>query len=138
MIIINSKLQIMRKLFLTLIVLGFVFQNQLLASETNKEIVGTWNYEAPDAPEGFTTGSMVITEKDGVLSAVLKLADGEEIEFSTVEYSEGILLMTLLVDYNTVSISCEVKGTTMTGTVSTPEGDLPITATKEKRKKKKK
>jgi hypothetical protein len=128
----------MRKLFLTLIVLGFVFQNQLLASETNKEIVGTWNYEAPDAPEGFTTGSMVITEKDGVLSAVLKLADGEEIEFSTVEYSEGILLMTLLVDYNTVSISCEVKGTTMTGTVSTPEGDLPITATKEKRKKKKK
>lgn len=128
----------MKVFFLTLIVLGFVFQNQLVANETNKEIVGTWNYEAPDAPEGFTTGSMVITEKDGVLSAVLKLADGEEMEFGTVEYSEGKLLMTLLVDYNTVSISCEVKGTSMTGTVSTPDGDLPITATKEKSKKKKK
>jgi hypothetical protein len=129
----------MKVFFVTLIVLGFVFQNQVVkAQSTNKDVVGTWNYEAPDAPEGFTEGTMVISEKAGALSGVLKLVDGEEMEFGSVEYSEGTLLVTLLVDYNTVSVNCTVKGTSMTGTVDTPDGSLTLTGKKVKTKKSKK
>ncbi|MFN8254538.1 MAG: hypothetical protein U0W24_02535 [Bacteroidales bacterium] len=129
----------MRVLLLTFMVLTFTLQNQVAKAEGgNKEIVGTWNYEAPNAPEGFTTGTFVITEKNKQLGGLIRLQDGEEIEFGTVEYADGKLTVTFLVDYNTVTISAEVKDKKMTGSVSTPDGDIEVTAVKVKGKKSKK
>lgn len=124
----------MKKLaFVTLlfaVVLGSV---NAFAAQGNKEIVGNWKYEVPSAPYGYEKGTLVFAEKEGKLVGEVKFADGYKIEMKNVAVEEGnVLKCGLYVDYEYVSVKVKVEGTKMTGTVSSPEGEMKITAEKQK------
>ena len=117
---------------LTLLVAMFAGVVNAAVSQGNKEIVGEWKYEAPSAPYGYEKGSLIISEKEGVLAGVVKFEDGYKIELKKITYAEGVFKCGLYVDYEYVSIKAKIDGKNMKGAVATPEGDMPITATKIK------
>ncbi len=101
-------------------------------SQSNKEIIGEWKYEAPAAPYGYEKGVLAISEKDGKLVGQVKFEDGYKIELKNVTYAKGVFKCGLYVDYEYVSVKAKIDGKKMKGTVDTPEGEMPITATKVK------
>ncbi len=117
---------------LTLLVAMFAGVVNAAVSQSNKGIVGEWKYEAPAAPYGYEKGSLIITEKDGKLAGQVKFEDGYKIELKNITFAEGVFKCGLYVDYEYVSIKAKVDGKKMKGAVDTPEGELPISATKTK------
>ncbi len=112
-------------LFLAMVV-GSVF-----AAEKVKDIVGTWNYEAPYAPYEYSTGKLIFTENGDKVEGKIKIGeyeipmrnvkvDGVKIEFSA--YVEGEL----------ITIKAELKQNTFTGTVDYSEGSMEVTGEKVK------
>jgi len=115
--------------FLFTIVLGSVNAG---VSQGNSDVVGNWKYEVAGAPTGYEKGTLVFTEKEGKLAGEVKFADGYKIVMKDVTYEAGVVKCGLYVDYEYVSVKAKIEGTKMTGTVNTPEGEMKITAEKQK------
>lgn len=115
--------------FLFTIVLGSVNAG---ISQGNNDLVGNWKYEVAGAPTGYEKGTLVFTEKEGKLVGEVKFADGYKIEMKDVSYDAGVVKCGLYVDYEYVSVKAKIEGTKMTGAVNTPEGEMKISAEKQK------
>jgi hypothetical protein len=115
--------------FLFAVVIGSA---NAVVSPASKDVVGNWKYEVPSAPYGYDKGTLVITEKEGKLAGEVKFADGYKITMKDVTYEEGVLKCGLYVDYEYVSVKAKIEGNKMTGTVNSPDGEMKITAEKEK------
>jgi len=123
----------MKKLMtLAFLVAIFVGTVNAAVAQNNKKVIGEWKYEAPAAPYGYEKGSLIISEKDGKLAGVVKFEDGYKIELKKVTFAEGVFKCGLYVDYEYVSVKAKIDGKKMKGAVNTPEGEMPITATKVK------
>jgi len=115
--------------FLFTIVLGSVNAG---VSQGNSDVVGNWKYEVAGAPTGYEKGTLVFTEKEGKLAGEVKFADGYKIVMKDVTYEAGVVKCGLYVDYEYVSVKAKIEGTKMTGTVNTPEGEMKLSAEKQK------
>jgi hypothetical protein len=123
----------MKKL-LTLAFLVAIFAGTVNAAVAgnNSKVIGEWKYEAPAAPYGYEKGTLIISEKEGKLAGQVKFEDGYKIELKNVTFAEGVFKCGLYVDYEYVSVKAKIDGKKMKGSVNTPEGEMPITATKIK------
>ncbi len=123
----------MKKLILILFVFALT-ANLVNATESpaNKDIIGEWKYEVPNAPYGYNAGNLVFEEKEGKLSGYAKLEGNNKIDLQDISYEEGVLKFGLYVDYSYVSLKIEVEGEEMKGIVNSPDGEIPITAKKVK------
>lgn len=110
--------------------LALVVGNAFAAGKV-KDVVGTWNYEAPYAPYEYSTGKLIFSESGDKLEGKIKIgayeiemrdvkADGEEISFGA--YVEG--------EY--VKIKATLKKGKLSGTANYSEGTIDVTAEKEK------
>lgn len=123
----------MKKLMiLALVVVAVIGSVNVSLAAGNKDVVGNWKYEVPSAPYGYEKGTLAFTEKDGKLVGEVKFADGYKIEMKNLMYENGELKGGLYVDYEYVSIKAKIEGTKMTGTANTPEGEMKLTAEKQK------
>ena len=123
----------MKKLITLTFVLALVaIQFKNVTAATSKDIVGSWKYEAINAPEGYNKGTLIFTEKEGKLVGEVKFADGYKIEMKEVKIEEsGTVKCGLYVDNNYINVTLKIDGSKMTGTVTTPDGDLKLNAQKE-------
>ena len=101
-------------------------------SQGNKEVIGEWNYEVPTAPYGYEKGVLIITEKEGQLAGQVKFADGYKIDLKNLNYTGNEFKCGLYIDYDYISITANIEGKKMSGTVKTPEGDMKLSAEKAK------
>nr|WP_319509848.1 hypothetical protein [uncultured Draconibacterium sp.] len=101
-------------------------------SRNNKEVIGEWKYEVPNAPYGYNAGNLVFEEKEGNLTGHVKLEDGYKIDLKDITYEDGVLKFGLYVDYDYVTLKITIEGEEMKGIVNSPEGEIPITAKKVK------
>lgn len=115
----------------------FLFVTTLLAgslSAENKQsenaLLGEWKFECPNAPYGYTTGSIFLTKKEGKLAGQVKFSDGYKIDLKNVNFSEGTFKSGIYVDYEYVGLKATIDGTKMKGTADSSEGKLPFTASK--------
>jgi len=116
--------------FLFVIVIGSV---NVASAQGKKELVGSWKHEVPSAPYGYEKGTLVFAEKEGKLVGEVKFADGYKIDMKDVAIENGgVVKCGLFVDYEYVSVKAKIEGTKMTGTVNTPEGEMKLTAEKQK------
>jgi len=120
-------------------IIAFVFVLAFTASVVNavetpnkKDVIGEWKYEVPTAPYGYSSGTFVISEKEGKLAGHVKFSDGYKIDLKDVTYEEDTLKFGLYIDYSYVSLKSKIEGQNMNGTVNTPEGDMKVTAKKVK------
>ena len=116
--------------FLFVIVVGSV---NVASAQGKKDLIGNWKYEVPSAPYGYEKGTLVFAEKEGKLVGEVKFADGYKIDMKDVAIEEGgVVKCGLYVDYEYVSVKAKIEGTKMTGMVNTPDGELKLTAEKQK------
>lgn len=116
--------------FLFVIVIGSV---NVASAQGKKELVGSWKYEVPSAPYGYEKGTLVFAEKEGKLVGEVKFADGYKIDMKDVAIEEGgVVKCGLYVDYEYISVKAKIEGTKMTGTANTPDGEMKLTAEKQK------
>ena len=123
----------MRKLLVIVFLIGIV-GGTVNAAVTmgNKDVVGEWKFESPNAPYGYDKGSFLISEKEGKLVGEVKFADGYKMELKEVSFVEGNFKCKLYIDYEAIGLNAKIEGKKMTGIADSPEGALPFTAEKVK------
>ena len=121
----------LKTLILTIFLISGTFMFSK-AGTANKEVIGNWKYEVPTAPYGYEKGTLTFSEKEGNLAGEVKFADGYKIELKNISFENGVLKCGLYVDYEYVSVKANVENKKLTGTVQTPEGELKLTAEKQK------
>jgi len=122
--------KLMIRAFLFVVVFGSV---NAAVTQASNVLVGSWKYEVPSAPYGYEKGTLVFAEKEGKLVGEVKFADGYKIDMKDVNLEEGgVVKCGLYVDYEYVSVKAKIEGGKMTGTVNIPDGEMKLTAEKQK------
>ncbi len=123
----------MKKLMiLAFVVVSVIGSVNVSLAAGNEDVVGSWKYEVPSAPYGYEKGTLIFTENEGKLVGEVKFADGYKIEMKNLTYENGELKGGLYVDYEYISINAKIEGNKMTGAAKTPEGEMKLTAEKQK------
>jgi hypothetical protein len=87
---------------------------------TADELVGTWKYTVSNVPPEYETGFMTFEQKDGKLTGYLGQTERSEMKELTV-------------DQGKVTFKLDFQGglLTMTGVISSQDGEFPISAVKD-------
>jgi len=111
-------------LFLAMIV-GNVF-----AATNAKDVVGTWNYDAPYAPYEYSKGKLVFSENGDKLEGKIKIGS-YEIDMRNVKMEGDEVSFGAYVEGEYVSIKMKVDKKKFEGTASYSEGSIDVTGEKE-------
>jgi len=98
-----------------------------------KDPVGQWKFEAPYAPEGYTSGIIEVGFAEEKYSASIMLP-GIEYKFpgEEVKFSNDSLLFIINLEGEYVSLKLKLEDNTkMSGRAYYSEGEIPVTLTKE-------
>ena len=105
------------------------------AQTTNgkKDPVGKWKYEAPYAPEGYTTGTVEIGKTDQKYSATMTFTDLDySLTGEKVTLRNDSVFFLIWVEGNDVNIALKVEDNSkMSGNAVYFEGTVPFTLTRE-------
>ncbi|MBK7134573.1 MAG: hypothetical protein IPH69_17675 [Bacteroidales bacterium] len=117
------------------ILLMFLFAVITVSSgQTTKKIdpVGTWKFDAPYAPEGYTSGTIVIGLAENKHTATMSFA-GSEYKFSgeNVKVDNDTVSFSIFLEGQDIKVS--LKGDAdakLVGKAVYSEGEVPLTLTK--------
>lgn len=106
----------------------FIFSiSLLLEAQVHDSYTGNWKFEAPDAPEGSTTGNIVIK----INTIVMTFDDMQEYPSSWIKFRNDSLIYETAFDLATVVFSLKiVNKSTMTGKAVWEGGESEVTLTK--------
>jgi hypothetical protein len=115
---------------------GLIFLFAFMFNATNisakeKDVVGTWDYSAPNAPYEYSKGQIIITQGDDKLEGKVNI-DGYEMKLNNIKVEGDVLTFSLYVEGEYVSVKLTVTGDTLEGKASTSEGLLDVTGQKAK------
>ena len=110
--------------------------SSLVSAQTGKERinpVGKWKFEAPTAPEGYNAGNIIISFAENKYSTAVSMAGSDYIipgDKTKVE-NNGVSFI-LLLEGTEIAITLKAESNTkMTGIALAPDGEIPLTLTKE-------
>ena len=118
------------------ILLLILLSISLVSAQTGKKRinpVGKWKFEAPAAPEGYNSGNIIISFADNKYSAAVSMT-GSEYVFpgDKTKVENDTVSFILLLDGTEIPISLKAESNTkMTGKALAPDGEIPLTLTKE-------
>jgi len=120
---------------LLLLVLVIFTTSLTLAPGEKKFIpVGTWEFKAPEAPEGYTTGNLVISKKESGYAVTLEFNEYLKYDAVDVVYKNKKIEFTVYVEGETVTISGTFDKDNFTGGASYSEGVIELTAVRKGKK----
>lgn len=114
-----------------LIILFALMFNVATVSADEKDVVGTWDYSAPNAPYEYSKGQIIITEGEDKLEGKVDI-DGYEMKLNSVKVEDGVLSFSLYVEGEYVSVKLTINGDNLEGKASTSEGLLEVTGKRAK------
>jgi hypothetical protein len=118
----------MKKLMFVFFVLGISLHS--FAGIKEKDVIGTWKYKVETGMEALT-GKLIIEKKDGKLVGNVDTDDGAYVTMNKIEIRENdVLYFEVDTDYETLKITVTVTKNAFEGTVSSQQGDMPITGEK--------
>ena len=116
------------------IVLGLLmvmFVGSTFAAVKTKDLVGSWNYEAPSAPYEYSSGKLIFSEDGEKLNG--KIVIGQyEIEMRNVKIEGDEVKFGAYIEGEYISLTMTPKNNSFTGTANYSEGSLEVTGKKEK------
>jgi len=115
----------------SLIILFALMFNVSTVSAKDKDVVGTWDYSAPNAPYEYSKGQIIITQGEDKLEGKVDI-DGYEMKLNSVKLEDDVLAFSLYVEGEYVSVKLTVKGDSFEGKASTSEGLLEVTGKRAK------
>lgn len=124
----------MKKTIPFIVLLLFCFSAGSAQSTKGKNSpVGKWKFEAPYAPEGYTTGLMEVGFADNKYTATISFTGSDyKIPGEKVKIENDTLNFSVFLDGAEIPINLKMDGDTkMAGKAVSPEGEIPMTLTKE-------
>ena len=109
--------------------LALVVGNSFAATKA-KDLVGTWNYEAPYAPYEYSTGKLIFTESGDKIEGKIKIGE-YEIDMRNLKVEGDKVSFGAYIEGEYVKIDATVKKKALSGTASYSEGSMEVTAEKE-------
>jgi len=93
--------------------------------------VGIWDYEVP-TDQGTLEGEMTITKNDATYDISIETTSYGTLELEEIKISGNDLSASVSLEGATIDFEFEFDGDAMKGTVTTPDGELEITAKRRK------
>jgi carbonic anhydrase len=103
-----------------------------VSAQKKADPVGTWTYEAADAPYEYSEGEIVVAKDGKDYTAEIVLGEYYQVKASSVSYEKNELAFKVYIEGETVSIKATVGKDSMEGTASYTDGTIPLTAKKKK------
>jgi hypothetical protein len=123
----------MKTLRFLMVVMLIASVSTTLSAQKKVNPVGTWTYQADQAPYEYNSGEIVIAKDGKDYTVKIVLGEYYELKASSVTYEKNELSFRIYVEGESVSVKGTVGKETIEGTASYSEGTIPIAA---KRKKK--
>jgi hypothetical protein len=98
--------------------------------------VGKWGFEAPTAPQGYTSGVVEVNSASNKYSATMSFT-GNDYQFPVdmVKFENDSLKISLYVEGTDVNIKIKFDDQDkMSGVATTNDGEIPLVLTREKAK----
>lgn len=91
--------------------------------------VGNWKYEAPDAPEGYKSGSIFVGYAEKKYSVSVSFSGSSyKLQAEQVKYENDLLSCTVYVEGEYVKINLKAENNNrMAGRATYSEGQIPLT-----------
>ena len=101
-------------------------------SKVRKDPAGNWKYDAPYAPEGYSTGNITIAFVEKKYSAAITFTGSDyKITGENVRYVNDSLLFSVYIEGETVAVKMKMDDASrMTGKALSSQGEIPLTATR--------
>jgi len=104
----------------------------VFASLDVKQVVGLWEYSIV-LDQGDMTGKLKFYENEGKLVGEVITQDGSTFKMTKVEMKvDDVLYFELQPEYDVIKVSVKVEGEKAKGTVSSYQGEAPLTMEKLK------
>jgi len=117
----------------------FAFVNLSAQDSTVKnDPVGSWKFEAPYAPEGYTTGTIMIGITEQKYNASMSFPGNDyKIPADKVKIEKDIVTFSVFVESEEVKVALKIDSASkMSGNAATSQGEIPLTLTKIETEKK--
>ena len=101
-----------------------------VAIDSKDDLVGGWEYTVVGAPEGYEKGFLMIVKQGEVYKTQVQLISGA-VNGENVVVKGNKITFTINVEGETVSVALEAKGSTISGTSTSPSnGTMQINGVK--------
>lgn len=119
---------------LTVLVISFFSVIEVSGQNSIKKTnpVGTWKFEAPYAPEGYTSGTIEVGLVEQKYSATLVFTGSEyKLTGEKVKVVNDSVLFSIYLEGQDIKVMLEIENETkMSGKAVYTEGEVPLTLTK--------
>ena len=125
-----------RILLIVIIVIAGLSSLRAQNTKVTYEPKGKWLFEAPYAPEGFTSGTIEVGTAEKKLTATISFTGNEtKIPLDNVKFENDNLTCSILIEGSTILISLKFDDLDkMSGKAVTPDGEIPLVLNREKKK----
>ncbi len=103
------------------------------SAQEDRNPVGKWKFEAPYAPEGYTSGIIEVNLNEDKYSTSISFP-GIDYKFpgEKVKFEGGTLIFVVFIQDSDITINLKMDGNTkMAGKAVYSEGEIPLTLTKD-------
>lgn len=125
----------MNNRIIALLSLAFIVITSLSAIEVQQKPTpaGSWKFEAPYAPEGYTTGKIDVVPADNNYVASISFAGNDyKIKGEKVKYENDILTFSAYIEGTEITVNLKLESPVkMTGKAVYYEGEIPLTLSRE-------
>jgi hypothetical protein len=124
----------MKKILYTLVIIS-LFTVTAVAQQGNKQIIksfGTWKFDAPYAPEGYQSGTIVVSVEEKKPVATMSFTGNEyKIPGEKVKASNDSVNFSIYLEGQDIRVMLKVEDETkMSGKAVYSEGEVPLVLTK--------
>ena len=117
------------------IVMFIVFSLPVLTAQNNQvknNPVGTWKFEAPYAPEGYASGTIVVGLTDQKHTVTMLFTGSEnKLDGEKVKAVNDSVLFSIYLEAGDVKVMLKIESDTiMSGKAVYSEGEVPLTLTR--------
>lgn len=123
----------MKNRILFLMLVSFLCVITMSAQNTPKNNpVGTWKFEAPYAPEGFTTGTIIVGIAEQKTTATMAFTGSEyKLTGENVKTPADSVLFSVYLEGQDIKVMLKLESKTkMSGKAVYSEGEVPLTLSK--------
>lgn len=103
-------------------------------SQIKNNPVGEWKFDAPYAPAGYTSGSIIVASREKKYSLSMAFTGFEsKFDGDNLKIEKDSLSFTIFIENENVSVKLKMENDTLiSGKATYSEGDVPLTLTKSK------
>lgn len=121
-------------ILLLLVLVIFTTSLTFAPGEKKFSPVGTWEFTAPEAPEGYTNGNLVISKKESGYAVTMEFNEYLKFNADNVVYKAKKIEFTVYIEAETVAISGTFDKDNFTGEASYSGGVIELTAVRKEEK----